>query len=37
MNFDHENVDELMPLASEDILRNEPDATPGTCFAEPCR
>ncbi len=25
MNFDHENVEELLPLASEDVLRNEPD------------
>ncbi|MCD7862376.1 MAG: hypothetical protein LUG61_02405 [Lachnospiraceae bacterium] len=25
MNFDHENVAELLPLASEDTLRNEPD------------
>lgn len=25
MNFDHENVEELLPLASVDVLRNEPD------------
>ncbi|MCD8375981.1 MAG: hypothetical protein LUD69_03480 [Oscillospiraceae bacterium] len=25
MNFAHENVEELLPLASGDILRNEPD------------
>ncbi len=23
MNFDHENIEELMPLASEDVLRND--------------